>query len=173
MTEANMVHSPLMPLKRWLLLWSIGTSTGLEFPPTSRRKGRFRAPSRRVDSRRWKRDFIPCAISFEELLAARAEGFILIFMYREQILRDVVPSARARAREAVAEVKVSPFSLLSSGEQRQVYLAFVRGRIAGGIGYPGRGKLRCVVETRFFPSFFMCIFRVHLSTPRTLQFIHY
>lgn len=49
--------------------------------------------------RQWKRDFIPCAIPFEELPAARAEeGSILSFMYESRFLVIVVPSARARAR---------------------------------------------------------------------------
>ncbi|KYN04371.1 hypothetical protein ALC62_05137 [Cyphomyrmex costatus] len=61
--RANTVHSPLMPLKRWLLLWSIGTSTRLEFPPTSRQEGRFRAPRRAKPVR---------------------EGFILSFMYESR-----------------------------------------------------------------------------------------
>lgn len=63
--------------------------------------------------RRWKRDFIPRAIPFEELLAARTEeGFILSFMYESRSLVIVVLSAR----EAVAEVKVSSFSLPPSEE---------------------------------------------------------
>lgn len=99
-----------VPLKRWLLLWSIGTSTRLEFPPTNRREGRFRAP-RRVGGRG-----ISFRVRFRLRRAARrsraVEGFILSFMYESRSLVIVVPSAR----EAVAEVKVSPFSLPSSEE---------------------------------------------------------
>ncbi|KYM84540.1 hypothetical protein ALC53_05327 [Atta colombica] len=85
-----MVHSPLMPLKRWLLLWSIGTSTRLEFPPTSRQEGRFRAPRRAELVRAGRR-----GISFRVLFRlkscpplARAEGFIFSFMYESRIFRD-------------------------------------------------------------------------------------
>lgn len=82
--------------------------------------------------RRGRRDFIPRAISFEELPAARAEeGSVLSFMYESRSLVIVVP----QAREAVAEVKVSPFSLPWSEEvsfapttERMVSASLARGK---------------------------------------------
>ncbi|KYN35781.1 hypothetical protein ALC56_09895 [Trachymyrmex septentrionalis] len=93
-----------MPLKRWLLLWSIGTSTRLEFPPTSRQEGRFRAPRR------------------AERSLARAEGFILSFMYESRILRDR-RAKRARARPW-SRSHVKPMAAVYISPKRQVSCAF-------------------------------------------------
>ncbi|EGI60215.1 hypothetical protein G5I_11610 [Acromyrmex echinatior] len=111
-----------MPLKRWLLLWSIGTSTRLEFPPTSRQEGRFRAPRQAELVRTGRR-----GISFRVLFRlkscpplARAEGFILSFMYESRILRD----RRAKRARPWSRSHVKPLAAVYISPKRQVSCAF-------------------------------------------------
>jgi len=137
-----------------------------EFPPTNRREGRFHAPSRAAQrggiSFRARERARARAIPFEELAAAaRVQGSILSFAYSKSP-RD----GRAKhAREA--EVKVSPFSLLPSGE---VSFVFAFGEDSRRILWPRkiarRGNLEIPPSFSLF-SRILCVFRI--SYPALLR----